>query len=212
MIPIQPAHQLEIAARTCTNSCDKFEVFNEPLSEQFVKRVVMARKHYSVLEHLSVTIRFVTNRAIANQIVRHRVAAYCQESMRYVKLTKKDGGLNVIKPYGKDDWEPIAQCQWECTMEDCETAYTRLLQYGIKPEDARGVLPLDTATVLVSTWNLRELFHILHHPVSGRLSNKHAQPQIRELFQLVENELQEHAPFIYELSQIYKKNENPNAE
>lgn len=197
--PTDACELLEYAARTCTNSVDK----QSENSLDFVKRVIMGRKHYSVLEHVSLTFELTTSRAIANQIVRHRMAAYCQESMRYVKLSRKDGGLPVIKPYGYDEWEPIAQCQWECTMDDCETAYTRLLEYGIKPEDARGVLPLDTATVLVATWNLRELFHILYHPVSGRLTNTHAQPQTRELFQLLEDVLKEQYPEIYELGQMY---------
>lgn len=200
--PSTPCELLEIAARTCTNSVDssKGDAFD------FVRRVIMARKHYSVLEHVSITFELTTSRAIANQIVRHRMAAYCQESMRYVKLNSKDGGIPVIKPFSYDEWQPIAQCQWECTMEDCETSYTRLLKYGVKPEEARGVLPLDTATVLVATWNLRELFHILYHPVSGRLTNTHAQPQTRQLFQLLENALEDQLPEIYKLAKLYEEN------
>jgi thymidylate synthase (FAD) len=128
--------------------------------------------------------------------------------MRYVKLNRKDGGVPVIKPYGFDDWDVRPRCIWEEAMDDCERHYNTLLALGIKAEDARGVLPLDTATVLVATWNLRELFHILYHPVSGRLTNKHAQPQIRELFGIVESILKEQLPFVYELAQTYKENES----
>lgn len=167
----------------------------------------MTRKHYSVLEHVSLTFELVTSRAIANQIVRHRMAAYCQESMRYVKLNRKDGGVRVIKPYKFDEWDDSAQYLWGESITVCEDNYNSLLDMGIKAEDARGVLPLDTATVLVATWNLRELFHILYHPVSGRLTNKHAQPQIRELFALLEGQLKDKMPFIYELAQMYKENE-----
>lgn len=200
---------LEMAARTCTNSCHQIDECNEYKQQEFVKRVIMARKHYSVLEHVILTFRIVTSRAIANQIVRHRMAAYCQESMRYVKLAGKGGGVPIIKPYKFDEWSEDAQLTWKTTVNIATTGYEELLAHGIKPEDARGVLPLDTATVLVATWNLRELLHILYHPVSGRLTNKHAQPQTRELFQLLEDELKEHSPFVYELCQIYQKNENP---
>lgn len=203
-IPVCATEMLEYAARTCTNS----QEHRSGNSLEFVKRVIMARKHYSVLEHINIMFELTTTRAIANQIVRHRMAAYCQESMRYVKLTRKDGGVPVIKPYNFDNWSEDAQLTWKTAMNIASTGYEELLSYGVKPEDARGILPLDTATVLVATWNLRELFHILHHPVSGRLSNKHAQPQTRELFQLLENELEVEVPSIYELSQIYKKNEN----
>lgn len=197
---------LEYAARTCTgtSSDSSHQITN---NKEFVKRVIMTRKHYSVLEHVSLTFELVTSRAIANQIVRHRMAAYCQESMRYVKLNRKDGGVRVIKPYKFDEWDDSAQYLWGESITVCEDNYNSLLDMGIKAEDARGVLPLDTATVLVATWNLRELFHILYHPVSGRLTNKHAQPQIRELFALLEGQLKDKMPFIYELAQMYKENE-----
>lgn len=194
---------LEMAARTCTNT--RCFIGDDP---DFLKKSIMKRKHYSVLEHVSLTFELTTSRAIANQIVRHRMAAYCQESMRYVKLDRKDGGVPFIKPYGFDGWSTPCRVIWEAAMNDSEGHYIALLDQKVKAEDARGVLPLDTATVLVATWNLRELFHILYHPVSGRLTNKHAQPQIRELFGKLEDVLSKQLPTIYELAEMYKENEN----
>lgn len=199
--PENIAATLEFAARTCTNSVDKMGTAN---AAEFVKRVIMGRKHYSVLEHVSITFELTTTRAIANQIVRHRMAAYCQESMRYVKLNKKDGGLPVIEPHGFELWHNVAKELWHEAVEHSEYVYNSLLNEKIKPEDARGVLPLDTATILVATWNLRELLHILYHPVSGRCTNHHAQPQTRELFKMLEDKLKEELPFVYELCEIYK--------
>lgn len=201
--PSCPCKLLEYAARTCTNSVDS----SKGNAFDFVRRVIMARKHYSVLEHVSITFELTTSRAIANQIVRHRMAAYCQESMRYVRMDRKFGGLNVIKPYRFDYWNEQARSLWLEATTVCEDNYNALLELGVKPEDARGVLPLDTATVLVATWNLRELFHILYHPVSGRLTNKHAQPQTRELFQLLEDVLKEQHHEIYELAKLYEESE-----
>lgn len=197
---------MELAARTCTNTTHMID--SGCYDPEFLKNSIMKRRHYSVLEHASITFNLTTTRAIANQIVRHRVAAYCQESMRYVKLNRKDGGIPVIKPYGFDNWCDTAKPLWYEAITVAEDNYNTLLQLGIKAEDARGVLPLDTATVLVATWNLRELFHILYHPVSGRLTNKHAQPQIRVLFGLLEDVLKNELPFVYELAQIYKENES----
>ena len=198
---------LEYSARTCTNTTRLMTAGS--YDPDFLKNSIMKRKHYSVLEHVSLTFRLTTTRAIANQIVRHRVAAYCQESMRYVKLNRKDGGVHVIMPYNMRSWSSTAQAMWLIAIEHSENIYESLLSEGIKAEDARGVLPLDTATVLVATWNLRELFHILYHPVSGRLTNKHAQPQTRELFGKLEDVLKTELPFVYELAQIYKDNEKP---
>lgn len=201
-IPENIATILEFAARTCTSSVDQMY---EGKAEEFVKRVIMARKHYSVLEHVSFTFELVTTRAIANQIVRHRMAAYCQESMRYVRMDRKTGGLPVIAPYQFDNWPEEAKKLWLEAVQVSEDNYMDLLKMKIKAEDARGVLPLDTATVLVATWNLRELLHILYHPVSGRCTNSHAQPQTRQLFTYLENEIKKELPFVYELCEIYKE-------
>jgi thymidylate synthase (FAD) len=199
--PSCPFEVLEYAARTCTNSVDKMGTSD---SAEFVKRVIMGRKHYSVLEHVSITFELTTTRAIANQIVRHRMAAYCQESMRYVRMDRKTGGLPVITPYQFDQWPEEAKKLWLEAVQVSEDNYMDLLKMKIKAEDARGVLPLDTATILVATWNLRELLHILYHPVSGRCTNNHAQPQTRELFKMLEDALKEELPFVYELCEIYK--------
>lgn len=201
-IPENIASILEFAARTCTSSVEQMREGN---AEDFVKRVIMARKHYSVLEHVSFTFELVTTRAIANQIVRHRMAAYCQESMRYVRMDRKTGGLPVITPYQFDNWPEEAKKLWLEAVQVSEDNYMDLLKMKIKAEDARGVLPLDTATVLVATWNLRELLHILYHPVSGRCTNSHAQPQTRQLFTYLENEIKNKLPFVYELCEIYKE-------
>ena len=201
-IPENIAAILEFAARTCTNSVAQMREGN---AEEFVKRVIMARKHYSVLEHVSFTFELITTRAIANQIVRHRMAAYCQESMRYVRMDRKTGGLPVIAPYQFDNWPEEAKKLWLEAVQVSEDNYMDLLKMKIKAEDARGVLPLDTATVLVATWNLRELLHILYHPVSGRCTNSHAQPQTRQLFTYLENEIKNKLPFVYELCEIYKE-------
>lgn len=201
-IPENIASILEFAARTCTSSVEQMREGN---AEDFVKRVIMARKHYSVLEHVSFTFELVTTRAIANQIVRHRMAAYCQESMRYVRMDRKTGGLPVIAPYQFDSWPEEAKKLWLEAVQVSEDNYMDLLKMKIKAEDARGVLPLDTATVLVATWNLRELLHILYHPVSGRCTNSHAQPQTRQLFTYLENEIKNKLPFVYELCEIYKE-------
>lgn len=127
--------------------------------------------------------------------------------MRYVKLTRKGNGIPIIKPYKFESWKDEARQAWVDSVTQCESTYRQLLAAGIKAEDARGVLPLDTATVLIATWNLRELFHILYHPVSGRLTNKHAQPQTRELFAMLEKELENWRPSAYELAKAYEANE-----
>lgn len=82
---------IERAGRTCYKSEDKI---SEESAPKFVRQLIK-RGHEAMLEHGGATVRFVTNRGVTHELVRHRVAAFAQESTRYVKY---DGGMEFIKP------------------------------------------------------------------------------------------------------------------
>lgn len=168
--------KIEIAGRVCYQSEPK----GDP--EKFI-RMIIKRGHESVLEHGSLTFKLRTNRAIANEIVRHRLASYSQESTRYVKY---------------DDIEFIPGDRLEGSFAEdmlirIEYTYQILIAKGLKPEEARDILPNCTATTLVTTMNFRELRHFL----KLRL-DKAAHPQIRELAGMMLEILKEKYPVFVE--------------
>lgn len=170
------AEKIEIAGRVCYQSEPK----GDP--EKFI-RMIIKRGHESVLEHGSLTFKVRTNRAIANEIVRHRLASYSQESTRYVKY---------------DDIEFIPGDRFEGSFAEdmlirIEYTYQILIAKGLKPEEARDILPNCTATTLVMTMNFRELRHFL----KLRL-DKAAHPQIRELAGMMLDILKEKYPVFVE--------------
>ncbi len=196
--------KLERAARTCTATTGLCDIDDPDRAMEFVINTIIKRQHFGVLEHAAVSMTLVTNRAIANQIVRHRMASYCQESLRYVKLSRKGECMPIILPDNFAQWKPEAQLEWAASIDMSCLAYKHMLNYT-KAEDARRVLPLDTATVLYATFNLRELYYILYDKTHGRYFNQHAQPQVRELFgMLAEQEIKNRLPRIYEMGQQYK--------
>ena len=148
---------------------------------------IIARGHESVLEHISITVRFVTDRAIANELVRHRIAAYSQESTRYCNYKDK---IEFIYP------KNVSDKQLQLIMEACAcaaTTYQALIADGATPEVARDVLPLCTKTELIATYNLREWRHIL------RLrTDKAAHPKMRELMQTLLQFFQGLVPIIFD--------------
>ena len=117
--------------------------------------------HESILEHAYMRIRFTTNRAIANELTRHRVMAWTQESTRYCNYAKDKFGSEVqfiYSPYfcvGTAGFDSFAQA-----CEKAEKEYFALLNIGYTPQQARDVLPLATKTTLVGTANLREWRHL----------------------------------------------------
>lgn len=147
---------IEAAGRTCYKSEDKIK---DGSAEKFV-RAIIKRGHEAVIEHGSVTVRFICDRGVSHEIVRHRMASYCQESTRYCNYGKEgfDGEITVIRPSHMqpcmEDFEI-----WEKAINSCENAYFDLLDYGCTPQEARSVLPNSLKTEVVMTANLRELRH-----------------------------------------------------
>lgn len=131
--------------------------------------------HTSVLEHVAMTFRIDgISRACSHQLVRHRLASFVQESQRYTKIDVWHGDWYVIPPTIEQN-EGLCK-QYKDHMADVGRAYDKALYHGIKPEDARYLLPEATKTSVVMTTNLRELeaFYKLR-------SDKAAQWEIREL-------------------------------
>lgn len=164
---------IELAGRTCYKSEDKIR---DGSAEDFVRRIIKSG-HESVIEHGCLTVRFVCDRGVSHEIVRHRLAAYSQESTRYANYAQDKFGneITVIKPcFWSEDTQEYQV--WLETMRQAEKAYLELLQRGASPQEARSVLPNSLKTEVVMTCNLREWRHVL-----GLRCSKAAHPQIREV-------------------------------
>jgi thymidylate synthase (FAD) len=162
--------RIERYGRTCYKSEDKITTESAPT---FV-RMLLARGHESVLEHEKITVRVICNRGVSHEIVRHRIAAYSQESTRYCNYGKGDG-ITVIRPLFFAPDSPEFE-EWETAMEQAEDAYNALLAMGASPQEARSVLPNSLKTEIVITYNLREWRHFFRLRTSPA-----AHPQMREI-------------------------------
>lgn len=125
--------------------------------EKFVRSLVQ-RQHESVLEHGSLTAVFVTDRATTHQLVRHRLASYSQESQRYCNysLGKFDSKIQYICPVTYQKWAGICKDEFAASLSGASTMYGILLENGVKPEEARLVLPQCAKTQIAVTANFRE--------------------------------------------------------
>ena len=107
-------------------------------------------------------MRFICDRGVSHEIVRHRLAAYCQESTRYCNYSKDGFGneITVVDPSWTTKGDP-AYDLWEKACLRAETAYFDLLSIGCSPQEARSVLPNSLKTEVVMTADLREWRHFL---------------------------------------------------
>lgn len=182
----------------CGRVCYQSEDFMKEESYEAFLRMLVHSGHESVLEHASVSFKIVCSRATANQLVRHRHGSFSQESTRYCNYSKGRFGnsIAVILPpdIRKERGERLKPYyEWLDSMEQAEKKYFQLLGEGFKPEQARGVLPLDLKTELVMTMNLRAWRHVLKtrlHPA--------AQRDIKELMDMIYQDLVEYFPAVFE--------------
>ena len=180
---------IEYCARTCYQSYDKQ---TDDSYFQFVK-MLMGRNHESCLEHYSFSVKFVVDRAIQNEIVRHRLSSFCCSSTRYCNYSKDKFGneITVIRPFFYKDGTAEFEF-WKKAMKDAEAYYLFLVSHS-KPEEARCVLPLSLKTELVMTANIREWRHFLKLRTSA-----FSHPQMRQVTIPLLNELKSLIPVVFD--------------
>ncbi len=182
--------RLEECGRVCYKSEDKITENSAP---GFVAGIIK-RGHEAVLEHCSFTVKFTCDRGVSHEIVRHRMASYCQESTRYCNYSRGgfDSQITVIKPLYLNEGT-YAYGEWEAACKRAEEAYYNLLNSEQSPQEARAVLPNSLNTPVVMTANIREWRHFLKLRTS-----KAAHPQMREVATQLLTELQRLIPVCFD--------------
>jgi len=127
-------------------------------------------------KHRFIAVKFITNRAVTHEIVRHRPCSFLQESQRYCRYDKNQFGNEVtfIKPLFFEDGSP-EYAIWEKAMQDTEAMYLELLKTS-SPQAARTILPNSCKTEIVVYASLAEWSHIFMQRTSPA-----AEPSMREL-------------------------------
>ena len=161
--------RLERAGRTCYKSEERI---TKDSAHKFVAGIIKSG-HESVIEHVSVSVRFICDRGVSHEIVRHRLASYSQESTRYCNYKNKE--MEFIKPSTIEE-DSVAFAVWKDAMMIAESEYKGMLLCGCKPEIARSVIPNSLKTEIVMTCNLREWRTVLRLRTA-----KAAHPQMREV-------------------------------
>ena len=95
-----------------------------------------------------------------------------EQSTRYVNFGKKKG-ITICLPHWWDESSWVKKILFKTYWKSCEIMYLLALKLGFKPEDARGVLPLDTATKVVYTYNSLEWDNIIRLRYLGSTGRPH---------------------------------------
>jgi thymidylate synthase (FAD) len=98
---IQEAKLIELAGRTAYKSEDKI---SDDSYDSFIRGIIK-RKHEAVIEFGTMMVKFITNRGISHELVRHRLCSFLQESTRYCSYGQDRFGNEITV---------IAPSTWDC--------------------------------------------------------------------------------------------------
>ena len=138
----------------------------------------LCKEFPKLFELYRLTFCITTQISTSRELNRKSPNAIAERSTRY--CSSKDG-LEICRPW----WFKISQEDYNsenCSLNECtyyeemsiiELAYKALIHEGMKPEDARGILPLDTATKVIYTYSIREWQHILDLRYYGTTGKPH---------------------------------------
>lgn len=149
------------------------------------------------------TVKFICDRGVSHEFVRHRVMSFAQESTRYCNYSKdkfnncvtyilpnwctkvniEDYERNPKLIYNANGTLTDNEISFLCGLYDNEERYLELLENGWKPQEARAVLPNSLKTELVMTGFAKDWEHFFKLRDAGS-----AHPQARELAQPLHEE------------------------
>jgi thymidylate synthase (FAD) len=183
---------IELMARISHRSEDKQTLDSW---KRFIPAVVMEHGDWSVVEHESATVLFRVDRGITHELVRHRLFSFTQESTRFVNGRKSyPDGLEFIEPEEiKNSENGGIKIVWHNACQSCEHEYFRLLDAGVRPQEARSVLPNSLASTIAVTGNLRNWHHFLLMRTS-----KETHPDFRRVTIPLLAEFKERIPILYD--------------
>ena len=208
---IEELKHIEKIGRVCYKSEGNITEDGES-AKKFVKMLIN-RGHEAMIEHSSLSVKFVVDRGRSHELVRHRIASFAQESTRYVNysLDKFGNEINVIdirngiildnkmKNMDAKTIELIIN-EWLLAMEDAEKHYMKMIELGATPQIARSVLPNSTKTEITITANYREWRNLFKLRVPNT-----AHPQMREVTTPLLKELQNKLPIMFDDIQVEEK-------
>ena len=188
--------KLERIIRVCYKSEDKI---GDGSAERMVRNIIKSG-HTAMLEHADISVKFITDRGVTHELVRHRHCGFAQESSRYCSYDKDKFGnkITVIKPllFEKDSTE---YQMWLRAMDNAGQAYFDLKNLcNVKNDMARGVLPTDLKTEITVTASLREW-----RAIFGLRCANDAHPAIRKLMRDLLTDLHNQIPVVFD--DLYEK-------
>ena len=131
--------------------------------------------------HTYTTMKFICDRGVSHELVRHRPFSFAQESTRYVNYSKEqngDGNIKFIRPADYNSWDLESQAKFLLALNGAEQYYNDMISKGRTPQEARAVLPNAVKTEIIVTGNGVEWNHFFNLRHFGTTGKPHPDMQV----------------------------------
>ena len=189
---IEELKHIERIGRVCYKSEEKITEDGES-AKKFIKMLV-SRGHEAMIEHGSISVKFVCDRGVSHELVRHRIASFAQESTRYCNYSQDKFGneLTFIKPCFWEE-DSVNYKFWLSAMHSAEYFYLQMIDHSATPQEARALLPNSLKTEITITANYREWRNIFKLRTAMA-----AHPQMREIMRPLLDEFKKRIPVLFD--------------
>lgn len=171
-------------AKACGNMIKQCDIIN---NESFLEKCTEIPKLFSLYR---MTFCLTTQISTSRELNRVSPNAIAERSTRYCIIL--NDGLEIVKPcWWDDDDRHIDKIRYEGVANQAELCYRYMIDDGMKPEDARGILPLDTATKVIYTYSVQEWKHIIDLRYYGTTGKPH--PNAKLVIGMVREQINEFA-------------------
>lgn len=191
---IKELQLIEKIGRVCYKSEERITEDGQS-AKKFISDLIK-KGHEAMIEHGSISVKFICDRGVSHELVRHRIASFAQESTRYCNYSKDKFGneLTFILPCFWEGEEGSSNYNdWVSMMHSAEYFYLQMIDHGATPQEARSVLPNSLKTEITITANYREWRNIFKLRTAMA-----AHPQMREIMRPLLDELKTRLPIIFD--------------
>ena len=140
--------------------------------------------------HIMCAVKFITNRAVSHELVRHRPCSWIQESQRYCRYDQEKFGSEVTFIIPDAFWKECLNINdpneplniWASMCKKAERAYLKLLTTS-SPQAARTILPNSCKTEVICYATIEQWKHIFRLRCAST-----AEPSMQQLMIPLANE------------------------
>ena len=154
------------------NPCEILQIYSVTPERFFEYEVTKLIRRFTFYLTTQISTTRELNRVSPNNIA--------EQSTRYCNYSKDkfENEIQFCKPHWYDNADKVDKNYYETSLKNAEYYYFMLLNQDLLPQDARGVLPLDTASKVVYTYTFEEWIEIINKRYFGTTGKPHPNAKI----------------------------------